>query len=284
MGAAVFAPPAPPCHTMLELISPPSAREVLSRYRLPLSYTEAHDYLYKRLLSIQLLTLYRTYFPEQYARSQKRPFPASSEAYSPLEAEFLELVDTHLFPIHLDFLLFASGPDERSAVIPARSLGQDWWNVEYDDLSEGWKFILYLVGQMQGDELTALLPQLIPGRDSPLRGMSWEPVKWEEFEARWCEQAKRLHPSVAAIPRLVEMAFHDTGNAFLDTHDEAPLEDFFWTKEDMDILITHYREAEAIIGQVEALLEWLGEAPDHLTSVLRLLDEDRQRWTTANRD
>lgn len=272
----------PPCRSMQTPIQ--SALEILQGYRLPLSFVEAHDYLCTLLRRIELLSLYRIYFPEQYARSKKRTFPTAEEAYSPLEAEFLELVDTHLFPIHLDFMIYASGPDERSAAIPARSLGQDWWNVEYEDLSAGWQFMLYLVGQALAEDLTLQQPQLAPGRPSPLLGMDWSRVDSDEYEARWNEAAKQLHPSLAHFPRLIEIVFHSTGNAFLDTHDEAPLEDFFWTKEDMDILIDHYRQAETIIGQVEALMEWLGEAPENLQAVLKLLDEDKQRWTTANRD
>jgi hypothetical protein len=263
---------------------PPSALEILQGYRLPLSFAEAHDYLVTLLRRIELLALYRLYFPEQYARSKKRTFPTVAEAYSPLEAEFLELVDVHLFPIHLDFMIYASGPDERSAVIPARSLGQDWWNVEYDDLSAGWQFMLYLIGQASAEDLTLQQPQLVPERDSPLVGVDWSRVQWDEYEARWNEVAKQLHPSLAHFPRLIEVVYHDTGNAFLDTHDEAPLEDFFWKKEDMDILIDHYRQAETIIGQIESLMEWLGEAPEHLQTVLKLLEEDKARWTTANQD
>ncbi len=268
---------------MLEFSPQLTALEALRRYRLPLPFADAHDYLCRTLQSIQLLSLYRIYFPEEYARSKKRPFPTDEEAYSPMETEFVELVDERLFPLHTEFMLYGSGPDERSIVIPVRSLGMDWWNVDYDDLSPGWRLILFLVGEMHGDDLTLHQPELRPGGDSPLRGLVWQNVEWDIFEERWKKAAQTLHPSVASVPLAVKMAYHDTENAFLDTTDEMPLEDCYWNREDMDFLITHYRQADTMIDQINELLEWLGADPEHLQAVLSLLKEDRRTWTTAKK-
>lgn len=268
---------------MLELSPQVTAREVLQRYLLPRTFAEAHDYLCTMLQSIQLLGLYRHYFPEEYARSKQRPIPTADEAYSPMETEFVELVDERLFPLHIEFMLYGSGPDERSIVMPVRSLGMDWWNTEYDDLSPGWRLALFLVGEMQGDDLTEHQPELRPGGDSPLRGIVWQNVQWDAFEERWKQVAETLHPSVAHVPLAIKLAYHDTGNAFLDSTDEMPIEDCYWNREDMDFLIKEYREADTMTDHINDLLEWLGSAPEHLQTVLTLLKEDRKTWTSAKK-
>lgn len=255
-------------------------REVLQRYQLPLTFADAHDYLWRVLQNIHFLSLYQHYFPEQYARSKKRAFPTVKEAYSPMEAEFVDLVDLHLFPLHTEFMLFGSGPDERSHVIPVRSLGRDWWNEEYEDLPPIWKLILFLVGEVHGDALTTYHPEFHLEGDSPLQGFSWQQMQWNVFEEYWKQAAEILHPSVAFIPLAVKMAYQSTENAFLDATMEMPLEDCYWKREDMEYLIEHYRQADAMMDHIYTLLEWLGSAPDHLSTVLSLLEEGRKTWTT----
>ena len=269
---------------MIELLPQTTAREALQRYRLPRTFAEAHDYLYRRLQSIQLLSLYRHYFPEEYARSKKRPLPTVEEAYSPMETEFVELVDERLFPLYTEFMLYGSGPDERSLVIPVRSLGEDWYNIEYEDLSPGWRLALFLIGEMTCDDLAEHQPEFLLGEDSPLRGIAWANVQWDAFEERWKQVTEALHPSVAHIPLVISLAYHDTGNAFLDSTDETSIEDCYWNREDMDLLIKEYREAAAMTDHINELLEWLGSDPEHLQAVLTLLKEDKKTWTTAKKD
>lgn len=268
----------------------PSIKDVLLGYRLPRTIEEARNYLAHRLQSIQFLALYRTYFPEKYVASTQRAFPIDDEAYSPLEAEFLDLVNEHLFPIHLEFMLYAAAPDERSMMIPVRSLGVDWYNLEADDLPAGWHLLLYLAGEIKGEEFFALQPDLQQRADSPLRGMPWPQVSWEDFEAYWKKAAKELHPSVAYLPNALDLVFGETGNILLDSNDEMPIEDCMWTKEHMDLLIAESRDADRIVNNINEFTEWIGSDPDHLAIILSCITEERSTWikpqppTTANPD
>ncbi|GCE32109.1 hypothetical protein KDA_75930 [Dictyobacter alpinus] len=269
---------------MIELSPQTTARQALQRYQLPRTFAEAHDYLYRKLHSIQLLSLYKHYFPEEYNRSEKRSLPTAEEAYSPMETEFVELVDERLFPLYTEFMLYGSGADERSTVIPVRSLGEDWYNTEYENLSPGWQLALFLIGEVTFHEITEHQPDITIGENSPLREIVWANVQWDAFKERWKHVAEALHPAVAHIPLVISLAYHDTGNAFLDSTDEAPIEDCSWNREDMDLLIKEYQEAAAMITHINELLEWVGSDPGHLQTVLTLLKEDKKTWTTAKKD
>lgn len=260
---------------------------------MPKSIAEARDYLAQRLQSIQFLAMYRAYFPDKYASSTQRAFPVDEEAYSPLEAEFLDLVNEYLFPIHLEFMLYASAREERSLTIPVRSMGMDWWNMETDDLSAGWHLLLYLAGEIKGDAFFTLQPHFHQEADSPLSGIPWPQISWSTFETYWKEAAKELHSSVAYLPRAIELVYGETENVLLDSNDETPIEDCLWTRQDMEFLINEYRAAEQIINNVNELTEWIGSDPAHLDSILRHITEKRSTWivsqqpqppTTANQD
>src|SRR3989338_1701812 len=54
--------------------------------------------------TLNLLRLYRRFFPAQYAASRLRKIPRAGEGYSPAERRFFKLVNKHLFPLALPAL------------------------------------------------------------------------------------------------------------------------------------------------------------------------------------
>lgn len=249
-----------------------SPRDILQQYRLPRTLEEANPYLSRLQLSLHLLCLYQRYFPEVYARSTARPLPLDHEAYSPREAEFLLLVDTRLFPIYVDFLMYVAAPEERSSVIPARPLGRTSWDEDLGDLPETWRLAFFIAGEIRAEDLATYEPDLIASEESALLPLQWGDIDWQAFDHDWQGVVQDTHPALAAVPLALEMVAHDTGNAFLDPTDEMPLDNFFWTSdEDVQILVEHSQQATTIIEQIEGLLAWLRQEPSRLDTLLELM-------------
>ena len=249
-----------------------SPREILQQYRLPRTLEEANAYLSRLQLSLHLLGLYQRYFPQAYARSTARPLPLDHEAYSPREAEFLLLVDTGLFPIYVDFLMYVAAAEERSTVIPARPLGRTSWDEDLGDLPGAWRLAFFIAGEIRAEDLATYEPDLTPAEESPLLTLQWGSVAWQAFDHDWQGVVQATHPALAAVPLALELVAHDTGNAFLDPTDEMPLDNFFWTSdEDVQILVEHYQQATTMIEQIEGLLAWLRQEPSRLDTLLELM-------------
>lgn len=241
-------------------------RELLQCYRLPQSLEEAHQYLDRLSLCLHILDLYQHSFPDAFARSLARSLPQDDEAYSPREAEFFMRVDAELFPIYVDFLIGGAAPDERSAAIPIASLGRSIFNEEVADLPEEWQLAFFLAGEISAEDFAASHPELTPTENSPVSLTT--ATDWPAFFREWHDITEASDPVIAAVLPALEMAAHDTGNAFLDPTEETPIEGYHWNREDVDSLWADFRQALVMLRQVEDLFHWLTEEPARLPVLL----------------
>src|SRR5690242_11615322 len=87
-------------------------REILQQIQIPLHVYDARCVLEQMRSAIDYLAVYQHYFPQQYAcsmeqvaRGEASLFPAPGSAYSPHEVRLLTLIDEHLFPLPLWYVL-----------------------------------------------------------------------------------------------------------------------------------------------------------------------------------
>ena len=168
-------------------------------------------------------------------------------------------------------------------MMPVRPLGVDWWNNEYDDLSESWQFILFIVGEASAETFSEAYPDHTAPCSSPLYNLDKVTIDGEQFESLWVQAAQDIHPVLEAMPSVFDYANQNTGNLFLDANDEEPIEGFRWSKDSLDFLATQYREADKILDRICDLIEWLKTDPTNLPRVFTRLEEIlNQCKTTVN--
>ncbi len=240
--------------------------EQLRRYRLPTTFAEAATYLRWRRETVQLLTIYQRYFPDdfpqEWALDQETLLPVSAGTYSESELSCLKLIETRLFPFALDHLLQCCEEGERLSTIPLWSFGIDRWNQPLQDFSPGWQLLLLLIEEIENElDLDAEVLDALQLLDrSPGR------LSLSQLETL-CEQ---VEAPLTYLPVVLRMLDHETENAFLDPTDEMPCEDLFWELADIELLAEHWREAEVMMQQAEQLTEWLAAEPTRLRKVIEL--------------
>ncbi|HEX2909884.1 MAG TPA: hypothetical protein VH186_03680 [Chloroflexia bacterium] len=253
-----------------------NAVQYFNALRLPLTFTEATAYLRSLWHSANLLSLYRHYFPQEFAastastslrvRGEYNELNELNGLYSPKEIEFLHLVEDKLFPIYLDYYLEG---DEREDCIYIPSFGPDWWSYEFEELHAGWQLLLRICGSVEEDRNIANLDTHRAGVEAAFTGLKRHKVDWNKFRAICL--AKDV--PISYLPLAFDMLDHDTGNIFLDPTDEMPVEPLEWSIEDLDFLIEHYEEATTSLEKAEKLLDWLTASPLHLQEVIELWNE-----------
>lgn len=75
-----------------------SALQILQQCQPITDFKSATDYLWTKLNTYQLLSLYQELFPLEWEESQSEIY-SEDESHSPKELEFISLVSEHLFPI-----------------------------------------------------------------------------------------------------------------------------------------------------------------------------------------
>jgi hypothetical protein len=219
----------------------------------------AHD-------SRALLALYEELFPCEWAVSRAPLFaPARHcDCYTAREVEFFELVDHHVAPLYLDWLL--DGDEERTPYIPVRPLQDYDWvydETDYADLLTGYQLALAL--NSEAPEVWAAFCEL-HHYDPP--ALPAQVVNGP----RLCRLTKATRTPARALSTAVNLTTYDTGNPLLDWHPEMGGPDVLWTSAHLRLLQAWRREAERLQRSVQRFSRWLDgdEKHEKITFCLRL--------------
>jgi hypothetical protein len=236
------------------------ALSALTLTTAPLKLESAVNFLSHQSQATQWLHLYAALFPYEDAHSCASSYHGAPEQLSAKEQEFLQWVDSRLFP--LAHVGQAVETEERPmSMIPA-GMGLDWRSLEdLTCLSSGWLLLLLLTPSgddwLRGDEE-------IDGEGlSPYLNVSVDFTTLlhpHEIDNQKLEQLCRQQPvPVYYLPDCLKLIEADTGNPFIDWGDvleEAPPE-CEWTLENVLLLRQQWQEAQPLIARSQQLVAWL---------------------------
>jgi hypothetical protein len=234
---------------------------------------------------VDILNLYKRYFPEQYAASTASSLPLVDYreinpnadpdqfvwGFSARELEFFKLVDRHLFPIEADWLEDMALSGERITDIPVtRMLSySDDFEYEMDDLEAGRLISLVLCGlvgleralEVDGfhDAWAGILEDRLEEGEGPAYRAFCRTLK------QICEDLDRSSPGhpVAGLFDLLCAMHKDTDTAFIDQYDEMQQDSYYWTVESIETLREQFLVADAICDRVINLEKaFVGEFDD----------------------
>ena len=167
-----------------------------------------------RTLCIDVLQLYERYFPDDFSVASRQGtslIPDEDHTYSECEMDFFALVDTHLFPLALDWVLDDIYDARTFAYhIPIAPFGLDFEG-GYGDTPLGWLLLLYLLGFLDAhvlrtygacdDDRLFEIPLQLEGQ-----------VSQSLLALRSAAQAG----PIANFPSALKMLYYDTGTIWLD--------------------------------------------------------------------
>lgn len=235
-------------------------RPVRAMLHLLDAYHARHYLLWVRSF-LDFLVLYRHYFPEDYAHSlsqiecgQTSLMPTGDEAYSTLETDFLKLVDTHLFPLPLEFMLEDTDMENRCFTIPVEPFGIDaWGHTTYEEMDLEWRLLFYLFGAQEPEDFVDVSPdehlELLFAQAAE-RGQ----VDDDALQAICAQEPEPLR----FLPSAIDIIDHDTGTTWLDATLDMSFTDALWRIDVLDALKEQYQEALAIQQKAEQFIRWLG--------------------------
>ena len=269
--------------SLLKLMLIADVEQWLAAYRLPMTPSQARDFLDLAHSSSQYLDLFRHYFPTQCERSLERhrghrliPLPGS--AYSVYEWQFLALVNKHLFPIP-EYVFDDPEAENRCFHIPIEPTGL---SAIYDDYSDavcdmdlGWQLLLYLGGQVQREFFEGVFD---PPTDRIFELEIEEGQVYPSVIRRACQEQEG---PLAYFHLAIALLDHDTGSIFLDATYDMPVENAFWDRETVDALIEQFTESEEIWKNAMIFVRWLEEdVLTHLTEVVTIWNQVIQESRT----
>lgn len=233
----------------------------LSQYQLPMTISQAQEFVSLVHSSSQYLGLYQHYFPNDWYRAMQHNgkrslIPLPDNAYTSLELQFLRLVSKHFFPIP-DYVLDDPCGENRCYSVPIEPYGlggifEDGGDAILD-MDLGWQLLLYLTGELgQGffdgidleDASEIFQLEIVAGRVS---------------RTMLCEQCRKQTGPLAHLGLALAMLDHDTGIAWLDATYDMPIEDASWEREVVDELVRQYAECEQIWLKCQQFVSWLEE-------------------------
>jgi hypothetical protein len=235
----------------------------LQEYQLPATNVEAESYLEFWRSVLTLRALYATTFPQDFARSKKSFIPGRHAAYSRQEQEFFTLVDRRRVPLSW-WIFDASEREERQYGMPVMVEGLDWWDEDASDWKLGWQLLLWLLGEMDAQEILA------GGRYSSYRKTPPEvdpalfetPVVQGELDLQALEaRCREIKGPLRYLPQALRMLFHNTGTEILDNTPDMDVGLVEWSAESLALFAEDHRQAREINEQADSLVEWIGDDP-----------------------
>ena len=209
--------------------------------------------LSRRLESLHLLTLYRRYFPRQYARSRASTQPARGCGHSAMEIEFAHRL-ARRFPFNADWM---EDCEERLDFIPVYTGALE---VEAaDDWRPPWRAIYQLIqGEFNGADNVAGWEEF----EQRLPSGSELPVEYTrplnqgyrlDVKKLWRKLRQAFPDHFQGLQVMFAMADYGTGNPFLDTTDEmlgnSQLPE--WSEKEIDWLTRQWAAADKLLKQAE---------------------------------
>lgn len=228
--------------------------------QVPVSVGQGLDYLTQLRESTILLSLYKETFPDRWEKSTASYFQkVSSCPYSPREVEFLELVDSQLFPLGLDCFEW----EERLPFIPFWSQELDFYQREIEefDLSQQFLICLYDSAYLQGDWSTHF--GINPGSVITADRIDFDQLK------QLCSQAEE---PLCYLYEAVSIIDHSTGSIWLDETEESTFY-FEWSSSNLSILADDWLLAENFCQKAELLCHWLKKSNQNKLASIQLWND-----------
>ncbi len=233
------------------------------------------------LLADRLGELYETIFPNQPEWLDEEVVNwQDEEAVADAVGRFLSRVSV-LFPVHDDIWdIDLEIIEWRLYEIPVMPFGYDDWYDDWDNFTEPVPYLLHM-SHSRGDE------------DSPFMRDEFAGVYPDHLVPRYLEPQRLVdtlrqievpYPELAALPDLILMLDHNTGNAWLDVG-ECALADGggypIWSAENVAWLTGEWQKARPILDGITALLNWKNDSPEavaeKITAVRDILLEAYER-------
>jgi hypothetical protein len=251
----------------------PKFTQTLQAFQIPLDTYEASQFLKRVRSAIDYLIVYQHYFPAEYTQSmelvrtgQAPLFPKLGQAYSPHEIQMLKLIDEHLFPLPLWYVLDELDEEHRCNTIPIEPFGIDLSNGDdFLEMDLSWQLIYCLVGEIREDFFKDAL------------GDEWDTIFAVEIERGKVddetlkEVVARETESLTFFRDVIDMIDNSTGTVWLDATMEMPCDNADWSIATIDILVEQYGQALSIKNNADQFMNWLaGDIEMNFTEVIRI--------------
>ena len=238
------------------------------------------------LLADRLGELYEMAFPNHPEWLNELVDWENEEAIIGAAERFLGRVNT-LFPVHDDIWdIDLEVIEWRLYEIPVIPMGFDYWYDGWDDFKEPIPYLLHMVHSRGDEDSSPVQDEFADEYPHHLVPRYLEPHRLVDILRATCAeqgQSMTLPESLNALPDLIEMLHHATGNAWLDVGEYALAEGGGypqWTAEDVAWLTEEWRKAMPVWDGVNRLLDWQNGSPDEievkLTAVREVLLEAYQ--------
>ena len=231
--------------------------------QVPVSVGQGLDYLTQLRESTVLLSLYKANFPHEWEKSTAPCFPEVSKCpYSPREVEFLELIDSKLFPLGLECFEW----DERLPFIPFWPQELDFYQREIEEYDLGQQFLicLYDSAYLQSDWSTHFDIEL--GRVITAEQIDFERLK------HLCSQASE---PLCYLYEAISIIDHSTGSIWLDETEESTFY-FEWSQSNLSIFAADWLLAETLNKKAEILCLWLQESNQNQIAIIQLWNDAKK--------
>ena len=222
------------------------------------------------LLADRLAELYEMVFADhpEWLDEEVGHWQREEDVASAVE-QFLARVST-LFPVHdeiwdVDF----EGIEWRLWEIPLIPMGFDIWYDGWDDLKEPAPYLLHMRHSRCDDDRSSERDEFADLYPDHLTPRYLEPHRLVET-LRQMELAEPLD----ALPDLILMLDHNTGNAWLDVGELSLSEGGGypqWNPDDVAWLAEEWRKAAPILDRIQRLLDWHNDAPEEIAFKLTIV-------------
>lgn len=215
------------------------------------------------LLADRLAELYEMVFPAhpEWLSAEVVDWEDETEVAAAVE-RFLGRVSI-LFPVHDDIWdVDLEIVEWRLYEIPVIPMGYDLWYDDWLDLKEPAPYLLHMRYSRHDD-------------DHPYRRDEFEDLYPDHLTPRYLEPHRlvktlrqvELPEPLDALPDLIEMLDHSTGNSWLDVGELSLAEGGgypLWNQEDVEWLAEEWQKAKPILDRIHRLLDWQNSTPEEI--------------------
>ncbi|MDM9383533.1 hypothetical protein QUB80_22865 [Chlorogloeopsis sp. ULAP01] len=231
----------------------------LELFKIPIICKETIIYLENLSQKANLLSLYQKLFPEQWNESitplDRKAHPDC--IYSDREIEFIQLVDSNLFPVEFVDEIEACDKYEYIPIVPQII---EWWENDFEGLETSEKFLLSVMGngyQLEyWEEKFGFEPDYIA---------RVEDIDFQKL-VKICNKFKSPLQYLATSLSILD---YSTGNIWLDTTYETG--DWWdWTEENIVFLAQKWQEATIMLDQFQELSDWIKTSVANRNKIIRI--------------
>lgn len=223
------------------------------------------------LLADRLGELYEMVFPDHPEWVDEEAVDwENEEAVAGAVERFLNRVSV-LFPVHDDIWdvdpSAGSGQvlevvEWRLYEIPVMPMGYDHWYDGWDNFKEPAPYLLYMSYSRGNEESPFVRDEFADEYPDHLVPRYLEPHRLVKTL-----RGMALPEPLNALPDLIEMLNHSTGNAWLDVGECALAEGGgypLWNPEDVAWLAEQWQQAKPVLDRIHRLLDWQNSSPEEI--------------------